>query len=204
MTMCFRNLLRFSVAAIILGLFGTASGGAESNQSDRVRVFVLVSEDRPEDAIVDPNLPPGQWQLEPMSFGTEGNSYFFDLKQAKYLADQLSRQLQRTDDRQDLMELVETQDQAAVYLEVVATKVEGSIQGGGVFQGNGTNAAPATNTTSVVSDALIVRLTMRFQPNHFDFLGTKIDALRTPERQVAQDIERFIEVNADALRTLNP
>ena len=202
--MCFRNLLRFSVAAIILGLFGTASGGAESNQSDRVRVFVLVSEDRPEDAIVDPNLPPGQWQLEPMSFGTEGNSYFFDLKQAKYLADQLSRQLQRTDDRQDLMELVETQDQAAVYLEVVATKVEGSIQGGGVFLGNGTNAAPATNTTSVVSDALIVRLTMRFQPNHFDFLGTKIDALRTPERQVAQDIERFIEVNADALRTLNP
>ena len=202
--MCFRNLLRFSVAAIILGLFGTASGGAESNQSDRVRVFVLVSEDRPEDAIVDPNLPPGQWQLEPMSFGTEGNSYFFDLKQAKYLADQLSRQLQRTDDRQDLMELGETQDQAAVYLEVVATKVEGSIQGGGVFQGNGTNAAPATNTTSVVSDALIVRLTMRFQPNHFDFLGTKIDALRTPERQVAQDIERFIEVNADALRTLNP
>ena len=202
--MCFRNLLRFSVAAIILGLFGTASGGAESNQSDRVRVFVLVSEDRPEDAIVDPNLPPGQWQLEPMSFGTEGNSYFFDLKQAKYLADQLSRQLQRTDDRQDLMELVETQDQAAVYLEVVATKVEGSIQGGGVFQVNGTNAAPATNTTSVVSDALIVRLTMRFQPNHFDFLGTKIDALRTPERQVAQDIERFIEVNADALRTLNP
>ena len=202
--MCFRNLLRFSVAVIILGLFGTASGGAESNQSDRVRVFVLVSEDRPEDAIVDPNLPPGQWQLEPMSFGTEGNSYFFDLKQAKYLADPLSRQLQRTDDRQDLMELVETQDQAAVYLEVVATKVEGSIQGGGVFQGNGTNAAPATNTTSVVSDALIVRLTMRFQPNHFDFLGTKIDALRTPERQVAQDIERFIEVNADALRTLNP
>ena len=202
--MCFRNLLRFSVAAIILGLFGTASGGAESNQSDRVRVFVLVSEDRPEDAIVDPNLPPGQWQLEPMSFGTEGNSYFFDLKQAKYLADQLSRQLLRKEDRQDLMELVETQDQAAVYLEVVATKVEGSIQGGGVFQGNGTNAAPATNTTSVVSDALIVRLTMRFQPNHFDFLGTKIDALRTPERQVAQDIERFIEVNADALRTLNP
>nr|MCS5704328.1 hypothetical protein [Acidobacteriota bacterium] len=173
--MYFRNLLRFAVAAIILSLFGTASGGAESNQSDRVRVFVLVSEDRPEDAIVDPNLPPGQWQLEPMSFGTEGNSYFFDLKQAKYLADQLSRQLQRTDDRQDLMELVETQDQAAVYLEVVATKVEGSIQGGGVFQGNGTNAAPATNTTSVVSDALIVRLTMRFQPNHFDFLGTKID-----------------------------
>ena len=202
--MCFRNLLRFSVAAIILGLFGTASGGAESNQSDRVRVFVLVSEDRPEDAIVDTNLTPGQWQLEPMSFGTECNSYFFDLKQAKYLAYQLSRQLQRTDDRQDLMELVETQDQAAVYLEVVATKVEGSIQGGGVFQGNGTNAAPATNTTSVVSDALIVRLTMRFQPNHFDFLGTKIDALRTPERQVAQDIERFIEVNADALRTLNP
>tara|TARA_B100002049_G_scaffold199144_1_gene157242 strand:+ start:596 stop:1204 length:609 start_codon:yes stop_codon:yes gene_type:complete len=202
--MYFRNLSRITVATIILGLFGTASGVAESNQSDRVRVFVLVSDERPEDAIVDPDLPPGQWQLEPMSFGTEGNSYFFDFDQAKYLGEQLSRQLQRTDDRRDLMELVETQDQAAVYLEVVATKVEGSIQGGGVFQGDGTNAAPATNTTSVVSDALIVRLTMRFQPNHFDFLGTKIDALRTPERQVAQDIERFIEVNADALRTLNP
>ena len=72
--MYFRNLLRFAVAAIILGLFGTASDVAESNQSDRVRVFVLVSDDRPEDAIVDPDLPPGQWQLEPMSFGTEGNS----------------------------------------------------------------------------------------------------------------------------------
>ncbi|MBE55816.1 MAG: hypothetical protein CL479_04465 [Acidobacteria bacterium] len=202
--MYYRNLLSFTIGAIILGLFGTSSGIAESNQSDRVRVFVLVSEERPEDAIVDPDLPPGQWQLEPMSFGTEGNSYFFDLDQAKYLGEQLSRQLQRTDDRKELMELVETRDQAAVYLEIVATKVEGSIQGGGVFQGDGANAAPATNTTSVVSDALIVRLTMRFQPNHFDFLGTKIDALRTPERQVAQDIERFIEVNADALRTLNP
>ena len=202
--MYYRNLLSFTIGAIILGLFGTSSGIAESNQSDRVRIFVLVSEERPEDAIVDPDLPPGQWQLEPMSFGTEGNSYFFDLDQAKYLGEQLSRQLQRTDDRKELMELVETRDQAAVYLEIVATKVEGSIQGGGVFQGDGANAAPATNTTSVVSDALIVRLTMRFQPNHFDFLGTKIDALRTPERQVAQDIERFIEVNADALRTLNP
>ena len=202
--MYYRNLLSFTIGAIILGLFGTSSGIAESNQSDRVRVFVLVSEERPEDAIVDPDLPPGQWQLEPMSFGTEGNSYFFDLDQAKYLGEQLSRQLQRTDDRKELMEVVETRDQAAGYLEIVATKVEGSIQGGGVFQGDGANAAPATNTTSVVSDALIVRLTMRFQPNHFDFLGTKIDALRTPERQVAQDIERFIEVNADALRTLNP
>ena len=141
--MYFKNLLRLTVAAIILGLFGTVSGVAEGNQSDRVRVFVLVSEERPEDAIVDPDLPPGQWQLEPMSFGTEGNSYFFDLDQAKYLGEQLSRQLQRTDDRRELMELVETQDQAAVYLEVVATKVEGSIQGGGVFQGDGTNAAPA-------------------------------------------------------------
>ena len=202
--MYFRNLLRFAVAAIILGLFGTASDVAESNQSDRVRVFVLVSDDRPEDAIVDPDLPPGQWQLEPMSFGTEGNSYFFDFDRAKYLGEQLSRQLQRTDDRQELMELVETRDQAAVYLEVVATKVEGSIQGGGVFQGDGANAAPSTNTTSVVSDALIVRLTMRFQPQNFDFLGMKVDALRTPEVMVAQEIERFIEVNADALRTLNP
>jgi len=202
--MYFRNLLRFSVAAIILGLFGTASGVAESNQSDRVRVFVLVSEDRPENAIIDPDLPPGQWQLEPMSFGTEGNSYFFDLDQAKYLGERLSRQLQRTDSRRELMELVETRDQAAVYLEVVATKVEGSIQGGGVFQGDGANAAPSTNTTSVVSDALIVRLTMRFQPQNFDFLGMKVDALRTPEVMVAQEIERFIEVNADAFRTLNP
>ena len=203
-TMRFKSLSGCTIAVLGLLLLGVTSSAAQNRETDRVRVFVQVSEERPEDAVVDANLPPGQWQLEPMSFGTEGNTYCFDLKQAQYLGQQLSKQLQRTNSRKELIELVETREEAAVYLEIVATKVEGNIQGAGVFGGDGTNAAPSTNTTKMVGDALIVRLTMRGQVFTTDFTGQKLDALRTPEVQVAREGERFLEVNAEGIRTLNP
>ena len=127
-TMRFKSLSGCAIAVLGLLLLGVTSSAAQNRETDRVRVFVQVSEERPEDAVVDANLPPGQWQLEPMSFGTEGNTYFFDLKQAQYLGQQLSKQLQRTNSRKELIELVETREEAAVYLEIVATKVEGNIQ----------------------------------------------------------------------------
>ena len=128
-TMRFKSLSGCAIAVLGLLLLGVTSSAAQNRETDRVRVFVQVSEERPEDAVVDANLPPGQWQLEPMSVGTEGNTYFFDLKQAQYLGQQLSKQLQRTNSRKELIELVETREEAAVYLEIVATKVEGNIQG---------------------------------------------------------------------------
>ena len=76
------------------------------------------------------------------------------------------------------------------------------IQGQSV--GVGGQASGSTVTTMAIHDVLLARLTI---PNHVyptDFLGTKVNALRTPAVEVAEQIEQFIKTNADGLRTANP
>tara|TARA_B100000678_G_C18159443_1_gene482386 strand:- start:870 stop:1175 length:306 start_codon:yes stop_codon:yes gene_type:complete len=98
--------------------------------------------------------------------------------------------------------MVGTPVEAMVFLEIVATRVQGEIQGRSI--GVGGQASGSAVTTMAFHDVLIARLTI---PNHVyttDFLGTKVDALRTPAVEVAEQVERFIKSNADGLRTANP
>lgn len=203
MAMRLRSSLNLTLGVIGLLLLGAMSSAAQDRETDRIRVYVFYTQERPEDSIVDPKLPTDQWQLEPLTFGPQGNAYYFDLQQAEYLGTQLIRQLQRTNSRRELIEMVSTPDEAMLFLEVVATRVKGEIQGAAIHSGTG-QAAGSTVTTMAVHDVLIARLTI---PNHVyttDFLGTKIDALRTPAVEVAKQVERFIKTNADELRAANP
>ena len=192
------SLLSLAVGLILIG---AASSAAQNLEADRIRVFVFCAEAAPEDAVVDPKLPPGDWQLEPMHWGPEGNSYFFRLKQARYQVEQLNRQLQRTGSRRDMIELVETRDEADLFLEVVATSVKGMIQGAAIHSGTGEHSG-STVTTTAIQDVLIARMTIRNNTFTSDFLGTKVDALRTPAFTAAAQIEEFIKVNLDALQAV--
>jgi len=197
-----KSPLVFSVTLIGLILLNAGFSAAQNRETDRITVYVFLTEERPEDTIVDPELPSDQWQLEPLAFGPQGNAYYFNLQQAEYLGTQLIRQLQRTRSRRELIEIVGTPDEAMLFLEIVATRVKGEIQGRSV--GVGGQATGSTVTTMAVHDVLIARLTI---PNHVyttDFLGTKVDALRTPAVEVAEQVEQFIKTNADGLRTANP
>ena len=197
-----KSPLVFSVTLIGLILLNAGFSAAQNRETDRITVYVFLTEERPEDAVVDPDLPADQWQLEPLAFGPQGNAYYFNLQQAEYLGTQLIRQLQRTRSRRELIEIVGTPDEAMLFLEIVATRVKGEIQGQSV--GVGGQASGSTVTTMAVHDVLIARLTI---PNHVyttDFLGTKVNALRTPAVEVAEQIEQFIKTNADELRTANP
>ncbi|MDP6373383.1 MAG: hypothetical protein QF634_12850 [Vicinamibacterales bacterium] len=201
--MSLKSSSSLALLATALVLLGSASAAAQDGETDRIRVFVFCADERPEDAVVDPKLPPGEWQLEPMTWGPEGNSYYFKLNQALYHAEQLARQLGRTDSRRELMEVVETREEADLFLEVVATSVKGMIQGAGIRSGTGQTASSSV-TTSAIQDVLIARLTIRNNVFTSDFLGTKVDALRTPAVTAAQQIEEFIKVNFDALRQAVP
>ena len=199
--MCAKSLPTLSLAASLVLIGATAS--AQDQETDQIRVFVFCAESAPEDALVDSQLPPGEWQLEPMSWGPEGNSYYYDLKQARYHVEQLNRHLARTASRRDLMEVVETRDEADLFLEVVATSVKGMIQGAAIYSGTGQSSASSV-TTSAIQDVLIARLAIRNNTFTSDFLGTKVDALRTPAFTTAAQIEEFVKDNFDALRQAVP
>ena len=197
-----KSPLVFSVTLIGLILLTAGFSAAQNRETDRVTVYVFLTEERPEDAVLNPELPSDQWQLEPLAFGPQGNAYYFDLQQAEYLGTQLIQQLQRTGSRRELIKMVGTPVEAMVLLEIVATRVQGEIQGRSV--GVGGQSSGSTVTTMAFHDVLIARLTI---PNHVyttDFLGTKVDALRTPAVVVAEQVERFIKSNADGLREANP
>lgn len=198
-----RRQLSILGLAVGLVLIGAASSAAQDGETDRIRIFVFCSETAPDDALVDAKLPPGEWQLEPMTWGPEGNSYYFDLKQGRYQVEQLNRQLQRTGSRRELMEVVETRDEADLFLEVVATSVKGMIQGPGIHSGTG-QASSSSVTTTAIQDVLIARLGIRNNTFTSDFLGTKVDALRTPAVTAAAQVEEFVKANFDALRQAVP
>ena len=202
MTSRLKSPLVFSVTLIGLILLNAGFSAAQNRETDRVTVYVFLTEERPEDAVLNPELPSDQWQLEPLAFGPQGNAYYFDLQQAEYLGTQLIQQLQRTGSRRELIKMVGTPVEAMGLLEIVATRVQGEIQGRSV--GVGGQSSGSTVTTMAFDVVLIARLTI---PNHVyttDFLGTKVDALRTPAVEVAEQVERFIKSNADGLREANP
>ncbi len=196
----FPSLLSLAVGLLLIG---AVSSAAQNLEADRIRVFVFCAETAPEDAVVDAKLPPGEWQLEPMTWGPEGNIYSFRLKQARYQVEQLNRQLQRTGSRRDLMEVVETRDEADLFLEVVATSVKGMIQGAGIYSGTG-QASSSAVTTMAIQDVLIARMTIRNNVFTSDFLGTKVDGLRTPAVTAAAQIEEFVKTNFDVLHQAIP
>ena len=197
----FPSLLSLAVGLILIG---AVSSAAQNLEADRIRVFVFCAETAPEDAVVDVKLPPGEWQLEPMTWGPEGNIYSFRLKQARYQVEQLNRQLQRTGSRRDMLEVVETRDEADLFLEVVATSVKGMIQGAGIFPSGTGQASSSTVTTMAIQDVLIARMTIRNNVFTSDFLGTKVDGLRTPAFTAAAQIEEFIKINLDVLHQAIP
>ena len=134
-----------------------------------------------------------------MWWAPEGNTYTYSPSQGRNAVEQLARQLQRTKERQRLMQVVESRYQAEMFLEVVATEVKATIKGGGIFPA-GAGGAPSSVTTSAFQDVLLARLTVRNQVYTTDFLGTRLDLLRTPAVTVASQIERWVKVNFQALR----
>ena len=99
MTSRLKSPLVFTVALIGFILLTAGSSTAQNRETDRITVYVFLTEERPEDAVLNPELPSDQWQLEPLAFGPQGNAYYFDLQQAEYLGTQLIQQLQRTRSR---------------------------------------------------------------------------------------------------------
>ncbi len=183
------------LAIVSLVLVGTSFGAGQDPEA--IRIFVFSAEAGSDDAIDDVNLPAREREQEPMWFGPEGNEYHFDLGEARRQVELLNRQLQ-TGSRRDMMELVESQDQAVIFLEVVATEVSGSIQGDGIFGGG------SSVTTSALQEVLVARMTIRNSAFTSDFLGTKVDGLRTPAFNVAAQIQEFVERNLDTLRGADP
>ncbi len=184
------------LAIVSLVLVGTAFGAGQDPEA--IPIFVFTAEAGSDDAVEDVNLPAREREQEPMWFGPEGNEYHFDLGEARRQVELLNRQLQQTGSRRDMMELVESQDQAVIFLQVVATEVSGSIQGDGIFGGG------SSVTTSALQEVLVARMTIRNSAFTSDFLGTKVDGLRTPSFNVAAQIQEFVERNLDTLRGADP
>ncbi|MDP7295539.1 MAG: hypothetical protein QGG24_09460, partial [Vicinamibacterales bacterium] len=136
-----------TLLATALVLLGSTPAAAQDGETDQIRVYVFCADERPDDAIVDPKLPAGEWQLEPMTWGPTGNAYYFKHNQALYHVEQLARQLGRTDSRRELMEVVETREEADLFLEVVATSVQGEIQGAGIRSGTGQTSSSSVTTS---------------------------------------------------------
>lgn len=181
-----------------VALLWAAPAAAQIPEANPIRIFLFCA-DESSDETIDVNIPAGEWQVEPMTWSPEGNTYTFSPSQGRNAVEQLARQLERTKERQQLMLIVESREQAEMFLEVVATEVEGTIRGGGIFAGGG-STAPSSVTTSARQPVLLARLTVRNLVYTTDFLGTRVDALRTPAVVAASQIERWVEVNFQTLR----
>ena len=132
-----RNSVRRWVSVLLVSavaLVWTAPAAAQDPEADPIRIFIFCA-DESNDETIDVNIPAGEWQLEPGTWGPEGNTYTFSPSLGRNAVEQLARQLRRTKERQRLMEIVETRDQADLFLEIVATEVTASIKGGGIFSG---------------------------------------------------------------------
>ena len=57
MTSRLKSPLVFFVTLIGLVLLNAGSSAAQNRETDRITVYVFLTEERPEDAILDPDLP---------------------------------------------------------------------------------------------------------------------------------------------------
>ena len=186
----------FLTTSLILGL--SAPAAAQDGETDRIRVFVFGS-DESNNGPIDLNLPPGEWEFAPLAFAEEGSQYSYSSRQGPNAVEQLAEGLQRTDERRQLMQVVETEPEADIMLEIVATEVRGTIKGDNIFRDGGTQG---TVSSTVREDVILARLVIPKIVFTTDFLGAKDDRLRGPGENAAAMIEEWISRNLDALQQL--
>ena len=84
--------------------------------SDPIRVYVFASAERME--------VPAVWNESGQSYsGTRSRNYRYDAKHAEDAVEELNRQLQRGDRRQELLMVVDREEQADLVMEVVGTEI---------------------------------------------------------------------------------
>ena len=186
----------FLTTSLILGL--SAPAAAQDGETDRIRIFVFGS-DESNNGPIDLNLPPGEWEFAPLAFAEEGSQYSYSSRQGPNAVEQLAEGLQRTDERRQLMQVVETEPEADIMLEIVATEVRGTIKGDNIFRDGGTQGTVSSTVREDVILARLVNPNMVFTP---DFLGAKDDRLRGPGENAAAMIEEWVSRNLDALQQL--
>ena len=186
----------FLTTSLILGL--SAPAAAQDGETDRIRIFVFGS-DESNNGPIDLNLPPGEWEFAPLAFAEEGSQYSYSSRQGPNAVEQLAEGLQRTDERRQLMQVVETEPEADIMLEIVATEVRGTIKGDNIFRDGGTQG---TVSSTVREDVILARLVIPNMVFTTDFLGSKDDRWRGPGENAAAMIEEWVSRNLDALQQL--
>ena len=186
----------FLTTSLILGL--SAPAAAQDGETDRIRIFVFGS-DESNNGPIDLNLPPGEWEFAPLAFAEEGSQYSYSSRQGPNAVEQLAEGLQRKDERRQLMQVVETEPEADIMLEIVATEVRGTIKGDNIFRDGGTQG---TVSSTVREDVILARLVIPNMVFTTDFLGAKDDRLRGPGENAAAMIEEWVNRNYDALQQL--
>ena len=121
----------FLTTSLILGL--SAPVAAQDGETDRIRILIFASDESNSEPI-DLNLPAGEWEFAPLAFAEEGSQYSYSSRQGPNAIEQLTEGLQRTDERRQLMQVVETEQEADIMLEIVATEVRGTIKGANMLK----------------------------------------------------------------------
>ena len=186
----------FLTTSLILGL--SAPVAAQDGETDRIRIHIFAS-DESSSKPIDLNLPAGEWEFAPLAFAEEGSQYSYSSRQGPNAIEQLTEGLQRTDERRQLMQVVETEQEADIMLEIVATEVRGTIKGANIFRDGDTQG---TVSSTVREDVILARLVIPNMVFTTDFLGAKDDRLRGPGENAAAMIEEWIGRNLDALQQL--
>ena len=186
----------FLTTSLILGL--SVPAVAQDGETDRIRIFIFGS-DESNNGPVDLNLPPGEWEFAPLAFAEEGSQYSYSSRQGPNAVEQLTEGLQRTDQRRELIQVVEAEQEADIMLEIVATEVRGVIKGANIFRDGETQG---TVSSTVREDVILARLVIPNQVYTTDFLGAKDDRLRGPGENAAAMIEEWVSRNLDALQQL--
>ena len=185
--------------ALLAGLIASAASPTLVRAQDGenpIRMHVSASEESSGDRAVNVSLPDEAEQGFEGSHGTNTDpgwnipthlrEYYYDAKRGSEAVDSLKYELQRTSQARRLMRVMESREQANVFLAVVATE-------------HGEREWRRRNRPVVV-----VRLSIRNHTYTTDFLGEFTDLVRPAAYEATDQIEQWVEDNYETLRQVFP
>ena len=178
-----RDLKRQARFACLVGFFGLLfhSVPATGQQADSVgiRVYVFAADESSDDPV------PVDFSTAPAAGPNHGwNGLFqFDAKRGRDQGEALRHQLERTSNLRRLIHVVNAQEDADLFLEIVATDYSDP------------------RNPRMQRDLVVVRLSGH-QTATVDFLGQRTDALRPETYGAAMQIEGWIEANYKVLQEM--
>ena len=178
-----RDLTRPARFAFLVGCVGlffhSVPATGQQADSEGIRVYVFAADESNDDPV------PVDFSTLPAAGPNHGwNGLFqFDAKRGRDQGEALRHQLERTSNLRRLIHVVNAQEDADLFLEIVATDY-------------------STPRLHVQRDLVVVRLSGHHKTATVDFFGQRTDALRPETYGAATQIESWIEANYDVLREM--